>query len=44
MKLENESNGRATRRKRRAEAMATRCTDIVYRTQENQRHAQRMAT
>ena len=27
MKLENESNGRATRRKRRAEAMATRRND-----------------
>ena len=44
MKLENESNGRATRRKRRAEAMATRRTDELYRTQENERNAQRMAT
>ena len=36
--LENESNGRATRRKRRAEAMATRRTDPVYRAQENERN------
>ena len=44
MKLENESNGRATRRKRRAEAMATRRTNAVYRVQENKRSAEAMAT
>ena len=42
--LENESNARATRRKRRAEAMATRRTDPVYRAQENERNVQGMAT
>ena len=42
--LENESNARATRRKRRAEAMATRRTNPVYRAQENERNAEAMAT